>query len=73
MIAKHPEIHIVSMTEDTVTFRKKDFEDVLDDLNKLMKENKDNKGVGDNVKNWWKGKRDLLANICSLWWPLTLS
>ena len=73
MVVKHPEIHIVSMTEDTVTFRKKDFEEVLQDLNKLMRENKDNPGASDNVKQWWKGKHNILSDIVSLWTPLSLS
>lgn len=72
MVEKYPEIDIVSMTDDTVTFMKKDFEEVLQDLNKLMRENKDNPGVSDNVKQWWKGKHDILSDIVSLWTPLSL-
>ncbi len=73
MVEKHPEIDIVSMTEDTVTFMKKDFDEVLQDLNKLMRENEDNPGVSDGVKQWWKGKHNILSDIVALWTPLSLS
>lgn len=60
-------IHVVGMTDETVTFRKADFEQAKQDLEALMEREKNNPRVGERVKLRWQGIHELLYDITSKW------
>ena len=55
------------MTDETVTFRKADFDQAKKDLWELMEKERNNPNVGERVKLRWEGTYNLLYDICSKW------
>lgn len=60
-------IHVIGITDETVTFNKADFDQALKELWNLMEKEKNNSNVGERVKLRWEGMYNILYEICSKW------
>lgn len=62
-----PKIRVIKLTEHYVTFKKEDFENLKSAYYDLYMEHKNDKNVGQTVKNQWLGHYLMLSEICGKW------
>ena len=62
-----PKIKVVKLTEQYVTFKKEDFENLKSAYYSLYNEHRNDPNVGQKVKYEWLGHYLMLAEICGKW------
>lgn len=67
MVNELPKIRVVKLTKNLVTFKREDFENLKSAYYELYMQYKNDKTIGQQVKDQWLGRYSMLSEICGKW------